>query len=278
MATLKQASKVSQATGLTTPTDTPVATAADAPPSDSTVTVKTCTREELMANMKSSLITMGQSLQALNENSAKVSTLGPTMKGAAAEIQQLHDRVKAQEEKEDKIVKAAKDMIQKKVKGQVANEIQDHIREQIKLEIALQVKGQINDQISSLFPITLRQQMDEAQKQIVDTKHALDNSKARQANSLLRSSNLDDRLAAILKPDGTRSDVWPVDLRSLFNYDSLMVRVLLRDYGLFAQDTREGNLNRFMAHVGVPFQLVAVPITYEPGSTLTSPIELLRTA
>lgn len=44
-------------------------------------------------------------------------------------------------------------------------------------------------------------------------------SEARRANSILRTDNLQDQLVVVLKSDGTRSDVYPHNLHSLFNYD-----------------------------------------------------------
>ena len=44
-------------------------------------------------------------------------------------------------------------------------------------------------------------------------------SEARRANSILRTDNLQDQLEVVLKSDGTRSDVYPHNLHSLFNYD-----------------------------------------------------------
>lgn len=44
-------------------------------------------------------------------------------------------------------------------------------------------------------------------------------SESRWTNSILRTDNLQDQLAVVLKPDGTRSDLYPHNLHSLFAYD-----------------------------------------------------------
>lgn len=92
-------------------------------------------------------------------------------------------------------------------------------------------------------------------------------SEARRANSNLRTDNLTDQLAVVLKPDGTRSDVYPHNLHSLFAYSGAyastkfsrmlteqradeMLEVLLKDHELAVNEVREKNLNRFMAHIG----------------------------
>lgn len=47
-------------------------------------------------------------------------------------------------------------------------------------------------------------------------------SEARRANSNLRTDNLTDQLAVVLKPDGLRSDVYPHNLHSLFAYSGVL--------------------------------------------------------
>lgn len=72
----------------------------------------------------------------------------------------------------------------------------------------------------------------------------------------------------MLKPDGTRSDVYPHNLHSLFAYsgesafrdphntshsrgsEDEMLSLLLKDHELAENEVREKNLNRFMAHIG----------------------------
>jgi len=44
-------------------------------------------------------------------------------------------------------------------------------------------------------------------------------SEARRANAVLRASNLDDTLTAVVKMDGTKSELFPDTLRTLFGYD-----------------------------------------------------------
>jgi len=75
-------------------------------------------------------------------------------------------------------------------------------------------------------------------------------------------------LAPILKADGTRSELFPADLRTLLSYDRELpfysfgyandrashpvelVKALVRDYELVEDVTVEMNLNRFMKYIG----------------------------
>jgi hypothetical protein len=79
--------------------------------------------------------------------------------------------------------------------------------------------------------------------------------------------NQDEPLAPVMKADGTRSNLFPADLRTLRSYDCELyqcdssgfsindravelVGALVRDYGLPEGVTAEVNLNRFMKHIG----------------------------
>ncbi len=115
------------------------------------------------------------------------------------------------------------------------------IHEQIKLEVAKQVKDQMDAQMDEHLPVPLGRQAEESRRQIVEVKHAFENSyayissnqrqtahgcracrEARRKNSGLRPSpsNMNDTLEVVLKPDGTKSTLYPANLRSLFSYDS----------------------------------------------------------
>ncbi|KAH9941923.1 hypothetical protein B0H21DRAFT_543111 [Amylocystis lapponica] len=213
---------------------------------------------ELLRMMKENLGTLGQTFKTLNEQSATVSTLSPSMEDAATQIHEIRRQIRSEEKKQDLRVKDVKHMIKNGLKHQVSEELRDHIRDTIKSEIAIQVKEQIDIHIAEHLPVSLKQQTEESKKQLVQVRHALVNSEARRANSILRTSNLDDPLAVVLKPDGTRSGVYPADLRSLFSYDMCMTRALLKDHDLTEHEDREKNLSRFMSYIGVPFPLIAV--------------------
>jgi len=49
-------------------------------------------------------------------------------------------------------------------------------------------------------------------------------------------------------------------MRALFEYDADKARALVEDYGLPVDNQREKNLNRFIAHIGVLFNVVQIPV------------------
>lgn len=97
-------------------------------------------------------------------------------------------------------------------------------------------------------------------------------SAARIKNASVHVTNEDELLAPVLKSDGTRSELFPADLRTLLSYDCELLPVyyfdilstgdiasglvelvkgLVRDYELPEDMTVEMNLDRFMKHIGI---------------------------
>ncbi|KAI0090766.1 hypothetical protein BDY19DRAFT_992181 [Irpex rosettiformis] len=214
---------------------------------------------EMIGVTKTTLETIGQQFRILQEQQAKIANVGPTMENAASQIDGLRRQIRRQDRKQQARMHEVKELIRQQLKEQATRQLQSHIQEEIRREIVAQVKEQVDLQIREHLPVTLDEQARESKGQLVEVKHALMNSESRRANSNLRTDNLTDQLAVVLKPDGTRSDVYPHNLHSLFAYSDEMLTVLLRDHELSVNEEREKNLNRFMAHIGVGFRLVPIP-------------------
>lgn len=93
-------------------------------------------------------------------------------------------------------------------------------------------------------------------------------SESRISNSNVDILNLDEALASVLTSEGTRSDYFPADLRSLLSYDSMCeasrplrglltiddlddaTKKLVKDYGLVEAEEPEMNIKRFLMHIG----------------------------
>ncbi|CAE6508001.1 unnamed protein product [Rhizoctonia solani] len=80
------------------------------------------------------------------------------------------------------------------------------------------------------------------------------------ANATLRNhgSAIREPLHPLLMTNGNMSDLWPADLAQLFGYSNDTAKRLLDDYELTyaSDDPTERMLNKFMAHIGVGFQMV----------------------
>ncbi|KAF8520840.1 hypothetical protein JB92DRAFT_2708719 [Gautieria morchelliformis] len=217
---------------------------------------------ELLVMMKSTLGTLGATFETLGAQSERITTLGPSM-DSSHQISSLRRQIRHQDKKQDARVTEVKHMIKDVLKDHIANDMRAQIEEQIRAEIALQVKQEVAAQIVEHLPVSLEQQAEASKRQLVEVKHSLVNSEARRANSVLRSNNLDDPLTHVVKSDGTQSEFFPRDLRTLFSYDAEAALNLVRDFNLHEHELREQNLNRFMSYIGespcVPFHLIPIP-------------------
>ncbi|CAL1711311.1 unnamed protein product [Somion occarium] len=214
---------------------------------------------ELLGTMKTTLGTLGHTFKTLNEQSDKISTLGPTMQHASVQIHGLRQQIQKQDRKQEVRVNEIKSMIQNEMKDKFALDLQSFINDQIRKETALQVKEQVSLQMKDHVPLSLEEQVEGSRKQLIEVRHALQNSESRRANSTLETDNLNDTLQVVLKPDGTKSALYPANLNSLFAYSPKMLKELLKDHGLLEHGSKEKNLNRFMSHIGIRFQLVPLP-------------------
>lgn len=205
---------------------------------------------EIVGATKATMSTINQQFSTLHEQQAKIAALSPSMQDAAAKIEEMRRQIRRQDRRTQARMQEVKDLIQEQLKDQATRQLQAHIQSEIQSELARQVREQVELQLREHIPVTLEEQARETKRQLVNVKHALDNSEARRQNAILRTDNLQDKLAVVLRPDGTKSGVYPHNLHSLFAYDDDMLKMLLRDHDLTVVDQREKNLNRFMAHIG----------------------------
>ncbi|KAJ7106033.1 hypothetical protein C8R43DRAFT_906364, partial [Mycena crocata] len=205
----------------------------------------------------------------LNEKSAALSNVGPSVQDAPREIQALRKQIRDENKKADKDIQTFKRIARDDVKGQIVANLRNDILDHIRMEIAAQVKQQVNIQIQEHIPISLKQQSINNETQLRDAKTSLTNSAARKRNASLRIQNLDDALVPVLKADGSKGKLFPADLRSLLSYDPASIRDLVKDYGLLDDEIPEVNLNRFLGHIALDTTL---KVAYGGGlNTLFSP-------
>jgi len=152
-----------------------------------------------------------------------------------------------------------KNSVEVEVKRQINSQmkgLQADITAKIKSEIKRQVSEQVDVQIKEHLPVTLKDQLDESKKQLEVVNSSLKNSEARRKNSALRvPRDLDELLTDAATPDGGVSAFFPNDLRALFAYDLEQSQSLARDYRLPVSKIKTENLNSFMSHIGIRFQL-----------------------
>ncbi|KAF7351174.1 putative 2-hydroxyacid dehydrogenase UNK4.10 [Mycena sanguinolenta] len=209
-----------------------------------------------IGSMTEMLAGLEGSFTALNNKSAELATMGPVPQDAVRDIQALRKQIREESKKREKEITTAKRASREDVKVQIAANLKDDILEYIRTEVATQVKQQVDLQIREQIPISLREQSLNNRIQLQEARTSLTNSAARKKNSSLRIQNLDEDLAIVLKSDGTKGNLFPANLRSLLSYDAGSLAELGKEYGLGEDKVREVNLNRFLNHIGISFQLV----------------------
>ncbi|KAJ7717828.1 hypothetical protein DFH07DRAFT_860937 [Mycena maculata] len=232
-------------------------------PNEGTVTPRAAQDETanirtVIGAMAQALAGLEQSFGSLNEKSAELSKMSPCPQDAPREIQALRKQIRDERKKGEKDIEGFKRTARDDVKGEIVMNLRNNILQHIKKEVEAQVQQQVDLQIREQIPISLKEQSANNKMQLQDAKTSLINSAARKRNSSLRIQNLDESLAVVLKADGTKGNLFPADLRSLLSYDDVNVRDLVKDYGLLDDEVREVNVNRFLGHIGILFQLVIV--------------------
>ncbi|KAG8684282.1 hypothetical protein FRC09_015492 [Ceratobasidium sp. 395] len=215
--------------------------------------------EQLRQTMQATMGMLGSTFDYLGEQTARVATLGPAVE-ASHQIHQLRRQVHAQDRKQEERMQEIKSLLQDVLKEQIAEHLRAHvfemIREKVEEHVADKVKAALTQQISE----KLRQQVREHRQHLAEVKRCLHNSESRRANATLRNhgSAIREPLHELLMADGNPSELWPQDLAQLFGYSNDTAKRLLDDYELtYAHDDpTERMLNKFMAHIGVGFQMV----------------------
>ncbi|KAJ3908878.1 hypothetical protein F5879DRAFT_234746 [Lentinula edodes] len=220
----------------------------------------------------------GDSTQALNSLSSTLSKL--EMDFLALNSSQPHERNNLQQTSEEALngktrqlqaeviqYKAAhegeineiKSRIREVYPNEVVQQLSPGIRDHIKAEVQALTKDELKTQFPKLMPVSLKQQLDDTNKQLRKTKNAYENSEARSFNSsidIVDAVTRNEQLKLVLRPDGEKSSLWPADLNSLFAYDPENVKKLLRDYELPIDKAHDANINCFLGYIGVKQQLV----------------------
>ncbi|QRW25405.1 hypothetical protein RhiXN_07354 [Rhizoctonia solani] len=212
--------------------------------------------EQLRQTMQATLGMLGTTFDYLGEQTGRVAQLGPAVE-ASHQIHQLRRQVHAQDRKQEERMQEIKSLLQDVLKDQIAEHLRAHVFEMIREKVEEYVADKVREQLQKQIPDALREQVKDHRRHLAEVKRCLNNSEARRANATLRNhgSAIREPLHALLMTDGNVSDLWPADLAQLFDDTA---KRLLDDYELTyaSDDPTERMLNKFMAHIGVGFQMV----------------------
>ncbi|KAH7334823.1 hypothetical protein B0J17DRAFT_91280 [Rhizoctonia solani] len=215
--------------------------------------------EQLRQTMQATLGMLGTTFDYLGEQTGRVAQLGPAVE-ASHQIHQLRRQVHAQDRKQEERMQEIKSLLQDVLKDQIAEHLRAHVFEMIREKIEEYVADKVREQLQKQIPDALREQVKDHRRHLAEVKRCLNNSEARRANATLRNhgSAIREPLHPLLMTDGNISDLWPADLAQLFGYSNDTAKRLLDDYELTyaSDDPTERMLNKFMAHIGVGFQMV----------------------
>ncbi|KAJ6497742.1 hypothetical protein C8R45DRAFT_138091 [Mycena sanguinolenta] len=243
---------------------------------------------ELVAAMKRVVGVLGTTFDALGAQTARVAELGPALK-AAEHIKQLRAHLAEVIQRSDAQAAEVQTWLQEAVKQTLSDEVKAHIRATVAREVNERVAYQLNEQIPDRLRQQIKshkRQILEVQRSLHNSEARQHNSALGvdaltvQLRPLLRPLASAEQspmplpwtpvLVPMLEEEAppTPSPLFPRDLKALFALNSEDAEVLVRDYGLGGEappvtpivalmtpgaeaDSRERNLNRFMAHIGV---------------------------
>ncbi|KAL1942789.1 hypothetical protein VTO73DRAFT_5029 [Trametes versicolor] len=207
---------------------------------------------ELLGSMKTTYGMLNQSLNSLVDQGNSVKALGPTIQDGHDQIRELQNDIATHDAQRAAIVANVKDSIRGDLRAQALEDMQKRIKDQISAEVKKQVKQQVEEQlVRDHLGTPLNVQVEAGREQITALRAAVQNSKARRANSSLTWSDMGTTFEDVVRPDGTRSPKWPANVNSLDGLSAADLAELLRDYDLHVHASHADNLNSFLRHIGV---------------------------
>ncbi|KAJ7209693.1 hypothetical protein GGX14DRAFT_631564, partial [Mycena pura] len=207
---------------------------------------------ELVSALKRVVNVLGSTFDSIGEQTERVASLAPTLK-AAEQIKKLRADIAWQIHEHELCALEITNLLNEAVKQTLSEELKAHIHTTVERE----VKGRLNVQI----PEQLRDQIKSHKRQILEVRRGLHNSEARQYNSAIGPSALNEELRPLLRPlptgeqspmfggvpptpaatDGeanlgeptaTPSAMFPRDLKALFTLKSEEAETLVKEYGI----------------------------------------------
>ncbi|KAJ7496985.1 hypothetical protein FB451DRAFT_209896 [Mycena latifolia] len=254
---------------------------------------------ELVASMKRVVGVLGTTFDSLGEQTARVASLAPALK-ASEQIKKLQSEIALQIREHEMRVLDTKLLLDEAVKQTLSEELKAHVHDTVAREVKDRVARQLNAQIPETLRRqikTHKRQILEVQRSLHNSEARQHNSAlgptalADELRPLLRPLPSAEQSPSTAKPGSvpptpvlisgedntapTASPLFPRDLKALFALKSEEAQILVKEYGLGEQaapitpiqstpnepDSRERNLNKFMAHIGVVgFQMHAFPV------------------
>lgn len=215
---------------------------------------------------------LGTTAKELSQHSSRIQHIGGDF-DHAGQIESLQRHMAIFDRKQDDQMENIKNLLRNVYKTEIIPFVEAEIERQITERLEAQVEEEVEACLMVLVPEILQQQLLEHQLQLEEVEISLHNSEARRANSLLRSDHLFDAIVPLKKPDGTGvSELFPKDLAGLFSLSGEEAMQLVEEYGLpNVGESRERNLNRFLQHCGVVYQMTSTCLVFSNPRSLPYP-------
>ncbi|KAL1681887.1 hypothetical protein EV122DRAFT_204820 [Schizophyllum commune] len=198
-----------------------------------------------------------------------VSKLKGAQQSVSDDLEGLKGRYEREGQNRQTAIGGLKTQIYEDLPVRAQKELLPGLEEFMKELVAEQVKKTVDGNIGDYIAVPLAEQKEVAQTMAKKIDVELDNSKARLENSRLHPDDTDP-FKPVLKKDGTESNVWPFDFRSLFAFEGEYKTLdkLLDDFELsigvkddtkgvkFQDDIKRVKMQTFLAHIGAPIDVL----------------------
>ncbi|KAI5890308.1 uncharacterized protein SCHCODRAFT_02631455 [Schizophyllum commune H4-8] len=191
----------------------------------------------------------------------------PTLQSVSDNLDGLKGKYEREGQSRQTAIGGLKTQIYEDLPVRAQKELLPGLEDFMKELIAGQVKKTVDGSIGDYIAVPLAKQKEVAQAMAKKIDVELDNSRARLENSRLHPDDTDP-FKAVLKKDGTESNVWPFDFRSLFAFEDKTLDKLLEDFDLcigvkddtkgvkFQDDIKRVKMQTFLAHIGAPIDVL----------------------
>ncbi|KAI0753511.1 hypothetical protein C8Q80DRAFT_516914 [Daedaleopsis nitida] len=208
---------------------------------------------EAIETIKGSLGTLGKVIGIMGEETVKMIQVGGEAE-IACQIESIRcamvDNGKKQEEQISELQDLLHEVLEKDVMEHMTKLIQAGLLEEIDALVAEHVELLLPEYI----PQNIQEELRGYKSQLQGLERALHNSESRRANATLEK--LHEGVATLLTDQDKVSQNFPRTLGEMISVSAETAASLMKEYGLGEPaPSRERNINRFLQHCGITYQL-----------------------
>ncbi|PIL32855.1 hypothetical protein GSI_04972 [Ganoderma sinense ZZ0214-1] len=210
---------------------------------------------EIIEKMKGSLGSFGKTLDSLGEQTVQMIQVGGQAE-ITNHINSIRCHMDKADERQQEQVRGIEELLWKVLEQDVIEHLTALIQDGILEEIDAIVQEEVARQCPAFIPQNLQDELRASQRELEKVQRALHDSESRRANSTLRSHRLHEKVHPLHNSTGEISNRFPLTLGDMFGIPAETAKALLEEYGLEVSESREKNINTFMCHCGVQYQLI----------------------